>query len=337
MKYFFLCLSFFVSHWYIAQSRQLYHQYMLNPGYFNPANIDVQTRYGGTMTYINDYAGMSESPKGIGLYGHYNLKPSQGVAASLINDNFGKYNQLEVSGSYAYKIWPKGKGVCYSLGARFGFSQHSLNQEKLSYESSRINGYLDPTLDDPKTASLGISLGFGGTIITRNFDFNISMPSITRNKLPSSATDTTRSLFDLSNGTLFIHSGYKFRSRESWFVFYPTILMKTAGDGVPLQFGGDLNFLINQIVWTSVGYRSDNTLTSSLGIFSDLGFRVIYSYHSALLSAHASTKFSHEISLGYALTLPDPFYYRQHLTRSGKWKYLNIFKKATNKFYKLIR
>jgi hypothetical protein len=82
----------------------------------------------------------------------------------------------------------------------------------------------------------------------------------------------------------------------------------------------DGHFLIGQFIWFGGGYRSDNTLALSAGVFLEKGLRIVYTYESASFSPHKRMDLSHEISLNYARSLKDnPFSQRIFLRkRSGK-------------------
>jgi type IX secretion system PorP/SprF family membrane protein len=312
-----------------AQSRQYYNQYMLNPGFFNPANMDIYTKYGGTMQYSNDFAGQGISPTSMALYGHYNRRGLQGFGGTIINDYFGGYNQLEVAANYAYKKWAPLGNICYSFGVRVGMMQQSLNTTELYYPSKVKDGVLDPVLMEPKLAKIGLNMGFGFAMVTKDFDLNFSMPGLIANRMPSNGDSTRTSLFEFSNNNFFLSAGYKIRMDDSWYVFYPTFMLKGAF-GAPVHAGLDLNYLMNQMVYASIGARSDLSLVANIGIFLDAGWRFIYTYQNHLLTQHPGSGYSHEISIGYARTLPEsPFKFRKFMTASGEFKKPTIKERVT--------
>jgi type IX secretion system PorP/SprF family membrane protein len=308
-----------------AQSRQFYHQYMLNPGMFNPANMDIFTKYGTTFVYSNDFMGSSYSPLSIGVNSYYNYRPNQGFGATIINDNFGKYNQLEIAGNAAYKTFTRSSGgLSMSYGLRLGLTQRSLNTTGLYYESYTKSAIYDPVLGDkPSVSAMGFNVGAGFALVTPKFDLNVSLPAFIGQRLPSSGVDSlpsARSAFEATLSNFMISAGYKIRFDSDWYVFYPTMMVKGAANA-PIQAGADLNFLFNQLVFAGVGFRSDMTIASNIGVFLDLGWRFVYSYQNALLTQHPGTGFNHEFTIGYARTIPDnPFNWRKFTNAKGEVK-----------------
>jgi type IX secretion system PorP/SprF family membrane protein len=323
-------LLFILSVKSFAQNRQFNHLYMLNPGLYNPANMDIFTKYGFTMNYLNDFMSSSYSPMNIAAFGYYNQRPFKGFGGSIINDNFGAYNQLEVSGNATYKIFSRGGGgFSHAFGIRVGLLQKSLNTSKLSYQSLDVNQTTDPVLGDlSRVSSMGANIGFGYAFVTNKIDVNVSLPYFFGNRMPFSKVDTIpqRSPLEFGFSEFFISAGYKHRFDNDWYVFYPTIMLHGA-KGAPIHAGADLNFLFNQVVWASVGFRSDMTLASSIGVFLDQGFRIVYSYQNAALTKHNGTGWNTELSIGYARTIPDnPFNYKKFTTTTGDVKKAKIFK-----------
>ena len=326
-----------------SQNRQFNHIYMLNPGLYNPGNMDIFTKYGVTFNYLNDYMSSSYSPLNFSALGYYNRRPFYGVGGSIINDNFGSYNQLEVSGNAVYRILSRNAGgYSHSFGIRLGFLQKSLNTTGLRYESLKTSATTDPTLGLlTKVASNGLNVGFGYAFVTNKIDVNVSFPYFFGNRMPFSKVDSIpqRSALEMGLSDYIITAGYKIRFDKDWYVFYPTMMLKGA-KSAPMHYGVDLNFLFNQLIWVSAGFRSDMTIASSVGVFLDQGFRIIYSYHNAALTQHSATGWNNELSVGYARTIPDnPFNYRKYTTATGEVKKKKILKiKLPNfKIFKKLR
>jgi len=330
MKKLLLILLLFSNISVFSQNRQFNHIYMLNPGLFNPANMDIFTKYGATFNYLNDYLSSSYSPLSFSALGYYNRRPFYGVGGSIINDNFGAYNQLEVSGNAVYRILSRNAGgYSHSFGIRLGFLQKSLNATGLRYESLKTSLITDPTLGLlTRVNSNGLNVGFGYAFVTDKIDVNVSLPYFFGNRMPFSKVDSIpqRSALEMGLSDFFVTAGYKIRFDKDWYVFYPTIMMKGA-KSAPMYFGADLNFLFNQLLWVSAGFRSDMTIASSIGVFLDQGFRIIYSYQNAALTKHSATGWNNELSIGYARTIPDnPFNYRRYTSATGDIKKKKILK-----------
>ncbi len=314
-----------------SQARQFNHQYMLNPGFFNPANMDIFTKYGTTLAYTNDYVSSSNSPLNFALNSYYNYRSQYGFSGTIINDNYGGYNQLEVSANASYKTFSRSSGgISCAYGLRIGVSQHMLNTTKLNYESYSKYQTLDPVLGENASASkLGLNLGFGFALVTPKLDVNFSIPNLLGNRMPFVAGDTLNTssqLFNMQNPNFFLTAGYKYRFDQDWYVFYPTIMVK-GSVGAPIQAGVDFNFLLNQLIFIGAGVRTDLTIGSNLGVFLDNGWRVVYSYQNAMASIHPGTGFSHELTLGYGRTIPEnPFHYKKFVANGDVKKSKKLFK-----------
>jgi type IX secretion system PorP/SprF family membrane protein len=319
-----------------GQTRQFYNQYMLNPGFLNPSNMDVFTKYGTVFLSHYDYTQQANSATNFAILSHYNYRPHLGFSGFATNDNIGGYNQMEVAGNVAYKHFTRSNGgMSFSYGMRIGFTQQTLNATNLYYRQLD-----DPTLTQPGINKLGLNVGFGFSMVTPDFDFNISLPGVLGNRLPGSIIDTSkRSFFDLRSNNLFISTGYKFRWDHGYYVFYPTVALRSVV-GAPLSVSTDLNFLLNQLIWVGAGYRTDNTIVGSVGVFLDLGWRFVYTYNNAALTKHTNSGPSHEFSIGYARTIPEnPFTYRKFTKTNGetkKKKHINI-KLPKIKIFKKIK
>ncbi len=307
----------------LSQSKQFYNQYMLNPGFLNPANMDVFTKYGTTFLSHYDYSNQDNSAANFAILSHFNYRPHLGFSGFAVNDNFGGYNQLEIAGNVAYKTFTRNYGgMSFAYGLRLGFTQKTLNATNLYYRQLD-----DPTLNQPGINKFGLNVGVGFTMVTPDFDLNISLPGLLGNRLPASAIDTAfkHSLFDLKSNNLFISTGYKIRWDNGFYVFYPTVSLRNVV-GAPLNISADANFLLNQLIWLGAGYRTDNTIVATAGVFLDLGWRFVYTYNNAALTKHSNTGSSHEFSIGYARTIPEnPFTYRKFTKTNGDTKKKKTF------------
>ena len=122
-----------------------------------------------------------------------------------------------------------------------------------------------------------------------------------------------------------ISTGYKIRWDNGYYVFYPTLSLRNVV-GAPLNISADANFLLNQLIWLGAGYRTDNTIVATAGVFLDLGWRFVYTYNNAALTKHSNTGSSHEFSVGYARTIPEnPFTYRKFTKTNGDTKKKKTF------------
>jgi type IX secretion system PorP/SprF family membrane protein len=116
----------------------------------------------------------------------------------------------------------------------------------------------------------------------------------------------------------FVTGGYRF-VQDEYFQFYPTTMVKWT-KGAPMAISLDMNFLIRKRFWASVGYRIDNTIIMSVGLLFMKDFKIIYSYDLGLGNVNRFGGMTHELSLGYGLSMfKGAFEKRKYLNKKG-WR-----------------
>jgi len=292
-----------------AQNRLAINQYMLNPGVYNPAAIDVTTKFGGNLIARKQWMRQDNAPETYLLNGHYNFSRNHGVGFMASNDRIDLFNQMEVSANYAYRVWIQDK-VAIGFGVKAAFYSKSLVSDRYTYFSP-----LEPTLQDGALKQSGVNFGAGISVTSHNFDFNVSMPYLVANNLPKSDPYW----LETASNHVYASAGYKIRMNHDDFILYPTAMVKAVG-GSPTQGSLDINMLFNQLVWVGVGAKTDNTIVGSFGFFFYNGLRIIYNFDSAVFTRHSNLGVSHELSVGYAMTLEkNPFTVRKHMKKRGGW------------------
>jgi len=286
-----------------SQLRTTFNQYMLNPALVNPGFMDVQTRFGGALTYRKQWLSAGETPVTFAANGYYRLTRNHGVGMIVTNDRVGNINTLEVGLSYTYHLWITNK-IALGLGVKAGFNQRSMQSDYVYFGDGA-----DPVLANLKTG--GINVGTGLSLQSKNFTFGVSVPYLFNNSLNGPYA------YVIGNNHFYTHMSYKLHASDN-FVFVPSILLKGVS-GAPLSMSFDGHVLINQLVWLGGGYRSDNTVGLSAGLFFKHGLRVVYSYETAYFSAHTRFNSTHEISLNYAQSIEElPFQLRLYRKKNGK-------------------
>jgi type IX secretion system PorP/SprF family membrane protein len=303
-----LILSLICGFQVFAQNRLAINQYMLNPGVYNPASIDVTTKFGANILGRKQWMRQDNTPETYIVNGHYNFSRNHGVGLMASNDRIDLFNQLEVSANYAYRVWIQDK-VAIGFGVKAGFYQKSLVSDRYTYFSPN-----EPTLQASGLSQAGFNFGAGISVTTHNFDLSLSMPYMVANTLPGSQPY----FLDNRSNHLYASAGYKIRFSDE-FILYPTALVK-AVEGSPTQGSFDINMLVNQFVWAGIGAKTDNTIVGSFGLFFYNGLRMVYTFDSSVFTRHSNLGVSHELSVGYAMTLEqNPFNVRKHRTKKGAW------------------
>jgi type IX secretion system PorP/SprF family membrane protein len=75
--------------------------------------------------------------------------------------------------------------------------------------------------------------------------------------------------------------------------------MVKAVQNAPVQYDLNVNFLIQNKIWTGISYRSGSDISALIGIQVNPQFLINYSYDYALTKVQKYSQGSHEITLGY--------------------------------------
>jgi type IX secretion system PorP/SprF family membrane protein len=286
-----------------SQMQTTYNQYMLNTNMINPAYIDLDARFGANVSGRKAWTTGEGTPLSIAANGYYRLDDAHSVGMIASNDRIANTSTTEVGFSYTYDL-RIARRLWLGLGAKASFQQRGVGDDYTYFGPG-----VDPVLEKP--GQIGFTAGAGFTLQNKNFTFGASLPFMLNNSLGN------RNQFTLYDNHAYSHISYKMRASDD-FIFIPSALMKAVkGSKVNLSFDG--HFLIKQVVWVGGGYRSDNTVGGSVGIFLPKGLRIVYSYETATWSAHKSLTNTHEVTLNYAQSLETlPFQRRLHRKRSGK-------------------
>lgn len=288
-----------------GQLRSTYSQYMLNQGVINPGFSDIESRYGGVLSVRKQWMTMSGTPLSVFANGHYRYTRNHSVGGNLTSDQVGNVNTLDISANYTYHAWLT-RDLALGMGIKLGYQQISVKDEFVYFN----NGKTDPALTNLKAG--GFNMGLGMSLQSQNLLFGFSVPFLFNN-----AVANKKALYATTDNHFYTTLGYKFRFNDD-FILYPSILLKGApGSRLSMSFDGHV--LINQMFWFGGGYRSDNTVAFSGGIFLEKGLRIVYTYENAYFSPHKRANVSHEVTLNYARSIYDsPFTKRLHFKRNGK-------------------
>lgn len=286
-----------------SQMRMNFNQYMLNPGLYNPAYVDVQTRFGAALTTRKQWMTGGETPLTVAANGFYRFTKNHSAGMVVTNDHAAQLNVLDIGFSYAYHAWITRK-LAIGFGLKLGYQQRSLGADYVYFD-----GPIDPTLTRLKAG--GFNMGAGLTVQSKNLTFGLGLPYMFNN-----AVDSTY-IYGTQDNHFYGNIGYKVRFNDN-FVLYPSIMVRGVA-GAPMSMSFDGHVLIQQLVWFGGGYRSDNTIGASVGIFLQEGLRIIYSYENSYFTPHKRFDSSHEITLNYAHTIEQsPFAERRYRKKNGK-------------------
>jgi type IX secretion system PorP/SprF family membrane protein len=290
-----------------AQLRSNYSQYMLNQGVINPGYSDIETRYGGVVSARKQWMTMAGTPLTVFANGHYSFTKNHAIGGTVYSDHINGANTFDISANYVYHAWLT-KKLALGMGVKIGYQQVSLKNDYVYFDPTNT---VDPALTNLKSG--GVNLGAGLSLQSKNFLFGFSMPFLFNN----SYSGKKSAIYTTDDNHFYSTLGYKIRFSDG-FILYPSLMIKGVS-GAPYSMSFDGHMLISQFVWFGGGYRSDNTVAISAGVFLEKGLRVVYTYESAGFSPHKRMDSSHEISLNYARSIKDnPFAQRIYRKRNGK-------------------
>ncbi len=284
-----------------AQNRLNYSQYMHNHLAFNPGYTEFNNQFGASLIYRNQWTGFTGAPKTQVGNAFYNIGKTHAISVQFRNDQITAFKSTDIGLGYAVNLNASNE-TSFSFGIRAGYM---LNSNGIGQETFFDNG--DPILINSYVDN---HFNFGAGLFVRNpqYYFGIGLPYLLKNNNISLS----------SNGALeynhaYITGGYMPVNNER-IKFYPSILAKVVS-GAPVQFGADLNFIFNEKVWTSLGYRNDVVAVMSLGYIFKYDIKLVYSYDLGF----SVTKYggsTHEISIGFGMsTFTNKFSQRQYLKK----------------------
>jgi type IX secretion system PorP/SprF family membrane protein len=277
-----------------AQQQAMYTQYMFNGLALNPAYAGSHQTLEFTALAREQWTGLDGAPSTQTFTMHTPLRNrSIGVGLSLIHDQIGVTNQYGVYGAYSYRIQFNNRGVL-SMGLQVGFTSY---QEELSQLAGAIRDPNDPNFTADQVSKFMPNFGTGLYYYTQRFYLGLSSPHLIQNKLDDiESTDVDSK----QRRHYFFTTGYVFDLSHS-VKFKPNLLIK-AVEGAPVEADINLNFLIQEVVWAGVSYRSFDSFDAVLQLNISDQFSIGYAYDFAttteLRRVHSG---SHEFMLNYRI------------------------------------
>lgn len=288
-----------------GQNRINYSQYMHNHQAFNPAFIEDNSEIGGSVLYRNQWNMIQGSPANFvadvfANFGNSNLD------IQFLYDEITIFKHIEAGASYSYAI-RLGMGTRMSLGLKASYNQQTVNYDQLQNLEAG-----DPNLSGI-VKKQGLNLGAGLFVRNNKWHVGLGMPYIFNNGNIEASTNLYN---DVSYSHVFITGGGRVVGNTDM-QFYPTTMIKWT-KGSPLNMSLDMNFLFQERFWTSAGYRTDNTLILSAGLYLWNSFKIVYSYDLGLGKVNKYGGMTHEISMGYGMEMfKNSFTQRKFVKRKG--------------------
>lgn len=276
-----------------AQEEAVYTQYMVNPGWINPAYAGFNNSHNLFLNYRNNWADFEGSPRNYSANYHGAVSDRVGVGLLIGNESIGELNDFRAGLSYAYRFGDKSWKM--SLGLNTEYESYSLNGNVLGNPNINIT---DPILTEAVDGVqfFNVGAGFYGEYDDKLI-IGLSVPKMISARIDE--VDFVENDNEFFRFFTFM-AGYRMDITGYDIKLEPSILMKRL-DNVDFQI--DLNlkglFLQEQLVG---GITYSNGTGDRLGFLIGTqlnNFRLYYSYDVSFQEFQDYANGSHELTVGF--------------------------------------
>ncbi len=261
-------------------SHSMFNQMAVNPGYAGMrSDINV------TAIRRQQWLGLFDGVPTITLLTiDAAIKPfgvNSGVGLSIIDDQLGFYNKLNVKGIYSYRRRMLGGMV--GIGIEIGFLNHALESEGWVFPETSEMGIAE------KESKMVLDMGIGVSYQRDDLYIGISSTHIPETEIRYDAD-----IHPYLSRHYFLAAAYNIQLPLPLFELKPFVLIKS--DGASMQISANANVLYNKKIWFGVTYRNLDAITILAGIRLKNGIKFGYAYDITTTSLR---KGSHEVMLNY--------------------------------------
>lgn len=276
----------------VAQQDDQLSQFPFNPLAVNPAYAGSKGGVGGVVSARNQWSGFEGTPKTAVLCVHTALKDNKMGLGFRLRDEKNVFDQkIEASVCYAYRI-KIGKGKL-GLGLSAGITNINYNWYNVEVKD-KVDKYanLQKTHVLLPRADAGIlyndKVSYISLSATHLFNFN------------PAKSDSLSYSGNFSPHVYFIYSR-AFKLNEN-FTLNPAVNIKWTKSDMPSI---DLNLYtkIKDVLWLGLGYRTNHTVILLAQIMINKKYKIGYSYDYFLDQKTLGKYPTHEIILGFDLSL----------------------------------
>ena len=280
-----------------AQQDPQFSQYMFNQMAINPGYAGSNDMICATLLNRQQWVGFNGAPSSTVFHINAAIKPfgvSSGVGLFIMNDQAGFSKNLNISGSYSYRL-DLGPGKL-GIGINLGMYNQSLEPEWFIPDSDHhtdVNG--DPLIPANNESIFVFDMGFGLFYKTDELYVGVSSTHLNEPK------------FKYSEGTPFLKrhyyftAGYNFQLPNPLFEILPSI--QILSDGATSEISLNANTLYNKKFWGGVSYKVGSAIVGMLGIQLFNGIQLGYAYEFPTSDIIQGTTGSHEFLVNYCFSL----------------------------------
>lgn len=277
----------------VAQQQPVYSQYIFNLFAVNPAYAGARDALSANAGYRTQWVGFEGAP----VTGTFNLhaplkNKNMGLGLEVVNDAVGARNATFVGGAYAYYLrLDKEDRRKISFGLRAGAVNYRFDWDALEYQSPG-----DPVAYSTNGNFWTPNIDFGAMYLAPRSYFGVSMSSIRQSRITEVAAGDAR----LSTA-LNVQAGHIFPLSENLQV-KPFTFLRYDLSG-PAQFDLGASALLMNKVWLGAAYRHDFGAVFSMQLVTGKNLVIGYAYDWALNNLVAVQSGTHELFLGFDLTV----------------------------------
>lgn len=271
-----------------AQQTPLSENYFLDKYSFAPAyagNFNPGFLFLG---YRSDWSGISGGPQTFRASFNNSLMKSAGYGARIIYDKAGIFNQLNVMGSYSYRLKVNDNNqILFGLSA--GIYRNTLNL--LDYYNDP-NYNLDPSLvksDIKSKVKFMSDVSFVWQL--QKFEAGFMFSNISFNDAHYKEVEVKYN--PVANFQA--HVTYDFKLGENWDLIPLAILR--GGEYIKSQFEIATQVLYNEKIWGSLVFRDPGIWGAGLGLNIGKGLKIAYNFNFSS-DVELNVYNNHEICLG---------------------------------------
>jgi type IX secretion system PorP/SprF family membrane protein len=274
-----------------AQQDALMSTYQLNQLFLNPSYAGVNDITSFDLHYRSQWGNLKGAPRTMLFSGTTSLVDNQvGLGVAVLHDNIGVIEKTDINLAFGYEIK---LDSTYSLS--FGL-QGGVNA--LNYNFGKLN------VDDPSDEDFIFSgqsyskpnFGTGLFLSSKNFYLGLSAPRLLKVTEDLDGGENKRYSRQLYVSSGLIIDKIQAVKLKAW------TLVRYSAD-TPLSFDLGTSVLMLDAVWAGLYTRDLNAVGLNIFFMAEGGIRLGYSGELATNSVAPSSFSTHEITLGYDLSL----------------------------------
>lgn len=277
-----------------AQYDAMFTQYMFNEMFINPAYAGSKDAMSVTGVHRQQWVNFPGRPVTTTFSMHGPLMGNKmGLGLSVLNEKIGVLNRNLAYLSYAYRVKTGKKG-----NLAFGL-QGGIHQQVNKFASLKMVDAGDVQVSQNSPSILSPNFGTGIYFNTQKFYAGVSIPRLIddRSTISISGDVVKITKLDPKKFHYYLTAGYVFHVSEGLKI-KPQAMVK-AVQNAPLEYEGNLNFLLKEKIWVGASYRSSSDVSGILGVQVSQQFVFSYSYDFPLTQIRTYTQGSHELVLSY--------------------------------------